>query len=94
MMMRIVLLLLVNVALFAGLRISSVLVFFLLGIGASTSSEKYTNYILIPALFIQLLIIWLFYNNGKFIKNRLELTLLFITSLILFVLGCLNMIPF
>ncbi len=85
---------LVNVALFAGLRILSVLMSFLFGIGASASSEKYTDYILILALIIQLLTIWFLYNRGKFIKNGLEFAILILIPMVLFVLGYFNMIPF
>lgn len=85
---------LVNLGLFAGLRITSVIVFFLLGIGASASSEKYTNYILIPALIIQLFKICFFYNKGKIVKNRLELMLILLTTFILYILGFYNLITF
>lgn len=93
-MIRIVLVVLANAALFAGLRMLSVLIFFLLGIGASASSEKFTGYILIPALVVQLLIIWLLFSKTRFINSRLELAGLALMSFVLFILGHFNMISF
>jgi hypothetical protein len=93
-MIRLFTLILVDVVVFVGLRVFSVLVLFLFGIGASGSSEEQTDYILIPALVVQLFIIWLLYSKKKFVRSLSEFWILALIVIVLFALGQFNLIAF
>lgn len=94
-MKKIIILTLVDLVIFITLRIISILIAFtFFGIGASASSEKYSSYILIPALLFQLLLIYFFYKKKKFVDNKKEVIILFLFTLFLFFIGRLGVIPF
>lgn len=93
-MIRLFTLILVDIVVFVGLRVLSVLVFFLFGIGASSSSEEQISFILIPALVVQLFFIWLLYAKNKFVRSLSEVWILALIVIALFALGQFNLIPF
>jgi hypothetical protein len=93
-MKKSIILIIINVVLFVLLRIASVLVAFLLGIGASAPSEKYAPYVLIIPVVLQLLLIFLLFRKKKIIQEKIELFLLIVLTLILFGLGQIGVIPF
>lgn len=92
-MIRLTILIVASIGLFISLRMLSVLIAFLFGIGASAPSEKYTPYVLIPVFIFQLVISFILYKKGIFIKKNFQLVIIVITLLILFVLGQFGIIP-
>jgi hypothetical protein len=93
-MKKIIILVVLNLVLFAVLRMMSVLVFFLFGIGASASSEKYIPYILLIPLITQLLVVFLLFWKKRYIKTNTEIIISIILIVILYSLGQMELIPF
>jgi len=94
-MKRLIILVLVNLVTFIILRVSTVFIaFYFFGIGASASSQKYEKVIFIPALFIQILLLVSLFLKRKFIKITNEMIGLIAITLIMYLLGHFEVIPF
>ena len=85
--MKLLILLIVNVALYFLLRVASIFVAFLMGVGASATTEKYSAYILVPAFVLQLILIVTFYKIDKFFTSELQLITVLVILISLFILG-------
>lgn len=93
--MKKIILIAINLVVFVLLRLTSVFAAFLFfGIGASASSDKYTPYILIPSLLIQLVLITILYSKKKFITEKIEFVVLILMTLALFSIGKMGLFPF
>lgn len=93
-MKRFLILLSINFVLYIGLRMLSILVAFLQGIGANASSEKYEPYLLIPALVLQMMLVTFFYYKKKYILELYQLLAIVFMILILFVAGKYGLVYF
>ncbi len=93
-MKRLVVLVIASLVVFALLRIMSVIIAFLFGIGASAPSERYTPYILVPALIFQLVLTFILYRKRKFIETGFQMFFLIAMVIVLFIVGKLGLIPF
>lgn len=93
-MKKIITLIIINLVLFIILRMVSVLVFFVFGIGASASSDNYIHYILLIPLILQLLIAFILFWKKKFIKTNKEIIITIILIMCLYSLGQMELIPF
>lgn len=91
--MKYFLVVLINIVIFYLIRILSVFIAFSFGVGASASSSKYEIIFSLVDILIQIFVMTIFFLRKKWRFNYLHLCLAYFVTLVLGVLGFMEVIP-